>query len=216
MVGAFINATDLLHVFDIILGADNSTLTVLDTPFAIFGSRKPALPYFIWWYFLGISALSRNDAGADARAVAGLQSLLCLTMYHCQAKNFADLQRGLRYVNNSVIETIINNTFPPIRADTAILPATQRHIIVVGLDSLIAYVVMSGSTWLICFFILLSGTTSSRVKDTTYFPTLDFVVNTGVQPGHGPLVLQGQFPDLNSPKNQVRAAEKMTVKPATQ
>ena len=78
-IDASINATELLQAFDVILGADSSNSTLI-SPFAVFGSRKPALPYYIWWYFYGISALPKDNDVANARAVAGLQSLLTLTI----------------------------------------------------------------------------------------------------------------------------------------
>jgi hypothetical protein len=80
----------------------------------------PALPYFIWWYFHGIDTLPRND-------VAGLQSLLTLTIYHCQAKDFADLERGLGFDNSTAIGSAILSVFPTTEPDKAILPAVLRY-----------------------------------------------------------------------------------------
>ena len=130
----------------------------------------------------------------------------------------ADLKRGLGYINNSVIGRIVNDTFPTTNPDTAILPATQRHDIVVGRGSLIAYTVMSGSTWLVCLLVLLSGATSSRVreaKNTTSLPILDSVAKTQVQYEHGTLFSREKSSNLNSPEAQILAVEEMKVTLAT-
>jgi hypothetical protein len=156
---------------------------VLDSPFAAFGTSKPALPYYLWWYFRPISALPRDDAGANYRAVAGLQSLLALTIYHCQAKDFAELKRGLGFDNSSAIGRAILAVFPTAEPDTPILPAVLRYNIVVGRGSLIAYIVMSGVTWLLCLALVVgsSSAVARRVKDATNFPTLDFCTKCEVQ-----------------------------------
>jgi hypothetical protein len=99
-------------VFDIILDADNSNVTVLASSFAILDYRRPALPSWIWSYFLGFSKRARDKAGAYTRAVEGLQSLLCLTIYHCQAKTFADLKHGLGYDNGSAVGRKILSSLP--------------------------------------------------------------------------------------------------------
>lgn len=205
-IDALINATELLQAFDLILGADSSNSTLI-SPFAVFGSRMPALPYFIWWYFYGISALPRDDAAANARAVAGLQSLLTLTIYHCQAKDFADLERGLGFDNSTAIGNAILSLFPTAEPDTAILPAVLRYNIVVGRGSLVVYIVMSGVSWLLCAVILLAGSVSPvvrRAKETTGFPTLDFCTKCKVQEENGAQVSKPQLSNLDSLTTQER------------
>jgi hypothetical protein len=215
-VEALINATELLQAFDVILGVDSSNSTLV-SPFATFGARTPALPYFIWWYFHGISALPRDDAAANARAVAGLQSLLTLTIYHCQAKDFADLQRGLGFDNSSAIGSAILSLFPTAKPDTAILPAVLRYNIAVGRGSLIAYIVMSGVAWLLCALILLAGSVSPgarRAKDTTDFPTLDFCTKCEVQDEDGTQVSKEQLSGLDvlPMKERTMATVKMNIR----
>ena len=216
-VVAPINATELLQAFDIILGTSTSNFTELITPFAAFGSRKPALPYFIWWYFHGISGLPVHDAGANARAVAGLQSLLALTIYHCQAKDFADLQHGLGYNNSTAIGRMILSLFPTAERDTAILPAILRYNIVVGHGSLIAYVIMSGTVWLLCLVVLILGSANAaarRANGTTYFPALDVCTKYEVLDTDGEEVSKEQLLSLNSLplKRCVQETGKMKVR----
>ncbi|KAH8749690.1 hypothetical protein F5882DRAFT_488495 [Hyaloscypha sp. PMI_1271] len=215
-IDASINATELLQAFDIILGADSSNTTLI-SPFAVFGSRMPAPPYFIWWYFHGIDALPRNDAAGNARAVAGLQSLLTLTIYHCQAKDFVDLERGLGFDNSTAIGSAILSVFPTTEPDTAILPAVLRYNIVVGRRSLIAYVVLSGVSWLLCAAILLAGSVSPvvrKAKDTTAFPTLDFCTKCEVRDDIGAEVSKEQLSglDILTTKERTIAIAKMKVR----
>jgi hypothetical protein len=215
-IDASINAPELLQAFDIILGADSSNTTLI-SPFAVFGSRMPALPYFIWWYFHGIDALPRNDAAGNARAVAGLQSLLTLTIYHCQAKDFADLERGLGFDNSTAIGSAILSVFPTTEPDTAILPAVLRYNIVVGRRSLIAYIVLSGVSWLLCAAILLAGSVSPvvrKAKDTTAFPTLDFCTKCEVRDDVGAEVSKEQLSGLEilTTKERTIAIAKMKVR----
>ena len=216
-VSAQINAAELLQAFDVILGATTDNSTMLNSPFAVFGTSKPALPYYLWWYFHGISALPRDDAGANARAVAGLQSLLALTIYHCQAKDFAELKRGLGFDNSSVIGRAILSVFPTAEPDTPIFPAVLRYNIVVGRGSLIAYIVMSGVTWLLCLVALLIGSASAatrKVKDATNFPTLDFCMKCEVRGEDGGEVSKEHFSGMDSLdlRERVLAAGRMKVR----
>ena len=190
---------------------------MLITPYAAFGSPKPALPFYIWWYFHGISGLPLDAAGAKARAVAGLQSLLALTIYYCQAKDFGDMQRGDGYDNSSAIGRTLISLFPTAEPDTAILPAVLRYNIVVGRGSLITYIVISGITWLLCLFALSVGSVNSltrKAKDTTHFPTLDHYTKCEVQGEDGMQISKEQFLSLNSLtlKQRMAATGKMKVK----
>jgi hypothetical protein len=127
--------------------------------------------------------------------------LLALTIYHCQAKDFADLKHGLGYDNSTAIGRAILSLFPTVESDTAILPAVLRYNIVVGHGSLIAYVVMSGTAWLLCLVVLILGSANPaarRANGTTHFPTLDLFTKCEVLGTDGKEVPKEKFLSLNS------------------
>jgi len=155
-------------------------------------------------------------AGKHASFGAGPASVRDLG-YHCQAKDFADLQRGLGFDNSTDVGRTILSLFPAAEPDTAILPAVLRYNIVVGRGSLIAYIIMSGVSWLLCTVILLAGSVNPmvrRAKETTDFPTLDFCTKCEVQDDGGAEVSKERLLDLNrlTMKGKKFAIAKMNVR----
>jgi hypothetical protein len=124
------------------------------------GFNKAAAPLTIWEYFQGLYALSKGDCRANRRAINGLQSLLAIPIYHCQAKDFAELRKVLLSPGDT--ETaydgqIIISLFPVVLPDTDIFPALLRYTLNVGRCSLLAYVVLAGFTLTLCLVALIIG-----------------------------------------------------------
>ena len=182
-----ISATELLHVWDTVLGPVNkSTDFGIDLQLLGLGSNKPILPLSIWQYFQGLEDLSKKDLRANRRAIGGLQSLLASGIYHCQAKDFVELRRLLLSVQNSNLSNLgqdIISLFPEVEADTKFYPAAMRYNLRVGRRSLLAYVVISAVTLILCFAALLVATCTEvgrKVCDMTPFPSLNLMCDCRV------------------------------------
>ncbi|PGH18383.1 hypothetical protein AJ79_00450 [Helicocarpus griseus UAMH5409] len=214
-------APDLLESFDIALKSKNS-----ESPFAValaylgVGNNTATLPIYAWWYFRGVYDLAKQDLAARRRAINGLQSLLAVALYHCQDKGFSEL-RELGYAGDTAAGQAILNTFPAATRDTEapIYPAKLRYNLSIGRRTLIAYIVLGGTTLLLCFAALgLSAfsRTAANAQEPGFFPLVDFCTRCDVcHEDDGKVVTKKEFVDLGglSEKDQICEAMKMRVMP---
>jgi hypothetical protein len=209
-----IGAPELLQVFDTLLGPVNRTSTY-GRALTVIGldSNKPVLPLTVWQYFLGVLELSKNDCRANRRAITGLQSLLVIPIYHCQAKDFAELRRlllGLGTDNDSTVGQVILSLFPVVSPDTDIYPAVLRNTLQVGRRSLIAYVVLAGFTLTLCLVALVIGnrTLAGRgVRHMSPFQSLNVLTACEIQDENRDSIPQKDFLPLGRRTNRDKILE---------
>ncbi|KAH7313171.1 hypothetical protein BKA65DRAFT_558385 [Rhexocercosporidium sp. MPI-PUGE-AT-0058] len=176
-----INAKQLLQVFDVLVNTSNinATYESILAPLG-FASNQPIIPLVIWQYFQSLKQLSKIDRNANRRAVIGLQSLLAIPIYHCQAKDFSEFRRLLSTLADGhtldlALAADVLNSLPVVKLDTDIYPALMRFTVRIGGASLLAYVVLTGCTLFMC--IVTNGIASfakarKRFKNTMSFPLL--------------------------------------------
>ncbi|KAH7317804.1 hypothetical protein BKA65DRAFT_108317 [Rhexocercosporidium sp. MPI-PUGE-AT-0058] len=222
-----IAAPELLQVFKVLFSpADpNSAYGTFLTRLEIVGN-KPVEPLTIWQYFEGLAELSQKDNRVDRRAMIGLQSLLAIPIYHCQAKDFIELRQLLSaQVNNSaILETLgldIVNLFPIVEPDTDIYPALMSYTLEVGHGSLLAYIVLAGVTLSLCLGTNMAASFTNvggRFRHMGPFPLLTQLCDCKTTYGNGTSVLLKHFQDLEAGQRlsevslmQVKLAEKKAV-----
>lgn len=171
-----IGSSELLFVFDTILGRVNKTspfgtaLTLLDL-----STNTPVFPLTVWQYFEGLDKRVENDSGTNELAATGLQSLLALAIYHCQGKDFNELRRLLGGDEESEAQNIgqdIIDIFPSVEPDTDIVPAIVRYDLNVDHSILIPYIAIAGTTLALCFAIQIVRI-STNLGQSSPFPPLD-------------------------------------------
>ncbi|KAH6715881.1 hypothetical protein BKA61DRAFT_334378 [Leptodontidium sp. MPI-SDFR-AT-0119] len=210
-----IAASELLQVFKVLFSpADpNSTYgSFLDRLEIV--ANKPVEPLTVWQYFEGLVELSETDTRVDRRAMIGLQSLLAIPIYHCQAKDFIELrQLLLAQVNNSAIfETLgrdIINLFPIVEPDTDIYPAFMRYTLQVGHGSLIAYIALACVTLSLC--LVANATASITAVGKTFrhmgpFPLLTQICDCEIMDGNGRSVPLEHFREMEAGQRLSRAS----------
>jgi hypothetical protein len=216
-----VDASELRGVFQTLFSTSNVTSSFGSKLQRLgIGSNKPVMPFTIWQYFQGMAELSKNDSRADAKAVSGLQSLLAIPIYHCQAKDFAELRELLlKQINNStaIIQTLgqdIINSFPIVQPDTDVYPATIRWSLMVGRGSLLAYIILAGLTLLLCIFVNCLGSLTASRKNLTKmgpFPLLNHLCYCRIEDTNGQEIPLATFQTLCERK-RLREAAEMQVK----
>ncbi|KAG4436281.1 hypothetical protein IFR05_008221 [Cadophora sp. M221] len=191
-----IDAQQLLQVFDILVNTSDSS-TTYGSKFDLLGigPNRSLAPFIIWQYFQGLKDLAIIDKKANRRAIFGLQSLLAIPIYHCQAKDFIQLRQLLAakvddHTLNQTLGADIVNLFPVVNPDTDIYPALMRFTLHVGHGSILAYVVLAGCTLSVCTVVnviasFLGDKKGRRryCKDGTMSPDSRFVCKgSGVPP----------------------------------
>ncbi|KAE8445397.1 hypothetical protein EG329_013410 [Mollisiaceae sp. DMI_Dod_QoI] len=198
-----ITAPVLLDVFNVLFSTSNNTSKYGQALAAIgIGSNKPVEPFIIWQYFQGLAELAKNDTRANEKAQVGLQSLLTIPIYHCQAKDFAEMRHLLlEQIDNttSIVHTLgldIVNQFPIVAPDTDIFPAILRYSLQVGKASLVAYIVLAGITLLLCLIAtsLASCTALGRkFRHMGPFPALTQLCDCKIVNRNGTVVSSDDF-----------------------
>ena len=214
-----ITAPELLKAFQVLLSpADpNTTYGEFLSRLEIVGN-KPVEPLTIWQYFQGLADRSRTDSRVNRQAMMGLQSLLAIPIYHCQAKDFIELRRLLlaQIDNSPIFETLgvdIVNLFPVVEPDTDIYPATMRWTLVVGRGSLLAYIVLAGCTLFLCIVANAMATftdVGKRFKHMGPFPLFTHLCDCNTYRNEIPVPLKA-FHDLEADSRLINASE-MQVK----
>jgi hypothetical protein len=221
-----ISSPDLLGAFKTILGPTKSNP---DTTFLSYltllglGANKPVLPLSIWQYFEGLKELQVTNPQTTRRAITGLQSLLTIPIYHCQAKDFAELRRlliGLASNNtNADVQALgqsIVELFPDAEPTVPIYPAFLRYNLQVGPHSLLAYMVISTFTLLFCFVAQLIGSLTKpgrNVQGLSSLPTRNILTDFEIRDEKNELVLWETFMDMNrlSERDKLERMAKMKI-----
>ncbi|KAH7128296.1 hypothetical protein B0J11DRAFT_267154 [Dendryphion nanum] len=123
-------------------------------------------PAMVWANLKSISSLSPQNPAIATRAQDTFQCLLAIMLYYCQSSLFAstlsmyldpsigsfESPAGRRNTDKlRLFAQELHNEAPP---DTKVRYAIQRYRLVVGKDSLIAYIVLCGTALLVCISTL--------------------------------------------------------------
>ena len=143
-----------------------------------------AYPAYVWGCLKGVSALGSHDPAVATRAADVLQCLLAIMLYYCQPTLFA---RALSVpIRNSTMEadeglkTFTSDLLAAVPPDTQVMLAGLRYRILVGIATLIAYVVLCGTALVLCLIVLLLGSHSrfaGRVPKIDHFPIWDVLIH---------------------------------------
>jgi len=221
-----ISSPDLLGVFKTLLEPTKSNP---DTTFLSYltllglGANKPVLPLSIWQYFEGLKELQVTIPQTTRRAITGLQSLLTIPIYHCQAKDFAELRKlliGLASNNTNAAAQQLGQSivelFPDVEPTVPIYPAFLRYNLQVGPHSLLAYMVISSFTLLLCLVAQLIGSFTEpgrKAQDMSSFPTRNILTDFEIRDEKGKRVPRETFMDMNglSERDKLERMAKMKI-----
>ncbi|OQV00399.1 hypothetical protein CLAIMM_05896 [Cladophialophora immunda] len=174
-----LNSSDLLQAWDNFLGLAKSTDLTTSTTLEILGlgAGKFMFPAMIASMLNAITAVSSQSPALQTRAVNALQALLAIPIYFCQP-GYVERQ-ALSALPSNVLLTNYDKIILPdgLERNSPVYFTVSRNQIVVGLASIIAYVVLGGLALILCFIALGGATFTERsrhVPDTTAFPLLDF------------------------------------------
>lgn len=143
-----------------------------------------------------------------------MQSLLAIPIYHCQAKDYAELRQLLLGQLGGATNTFgqdLMSQFPSVDPDTAIYSALLRYSLQVGRGSLLAYIVLAGCTLLLC--AITSGLRSCtvvgrRCRNLGPFPLLTHLCDyKTVYADDG----DGSLPDIQDTKARLMKTAHMQV-----
>jgi hypothetical protein len=149
-----------------------------------------------------ISELMPLTPEARIKGVNAIQSLLALTLYYCQNGVMSQTilgadQTKLRPRPLDTYKVGVFEKQNPAQATVAL--AEIQYRIRVGRATLIAYIVISGITLLICFVVLVVGSVLELVKfdaEPTLWPALDFWTQCRVEECKGKVVTAQQRVEL--------------------
>ncbi|OAL34938.1 hypothetical protein AYO20_05899 [Fonsecaea nubica] len=214
-----LQSADLLGAWDNFLGLANSTDLTTSTTLEILGlgAGKFMFPAMIASMLNSITELSPHSPALQTRAVNALQALLAIPVYFCQT-GYIERQAVSELPSNILLTNYDNINLPAgLKRNSPVYFTVSRNQIVVGLASVIAYVILSGFVLILCFLALGGGVLTKRfshVPDTTSFPLLDFcrhcVVTTknGVPTTNGTLQSTERYDDIAIREMDVKMAKK--------
>lgn len=176
-------------------------------------------PAFVWACLKGVTSLGSQNPAVVTRAADALQCLFAIMLYYCQPSLYA--RAVMEPARNGTAAT---ETFKKFAADMVAIapPDTEvflsglRYQIVVGRATLLAYVLLSGVTLILCLGVLVFGSCSSiavKMPDTGPFPTWDSIMNCEVEYRSGAALDHGHYsPRALKGKRLVRAATDMKIR----
>ncbi|OAP58486.1 hypothetical protein AYL99_07576 [Fonsecaea erecta] len=198
-----LKSTDLLQAWDNFLGLANDTDLTTSTTLEILGlgAGKFMFPAMIASMLNSIAELVSRSPALQSRAVNSLQALLAIPIYFCQT-GYIERQVVSELPSNILFTNYDNIVLPNgLERNSPVYFTVSRNQIVVGLASVIAYVVLSGLTLVLCFMALGAATFTERsrhVPDTSAFPLLDFCRHCIVTTKHGMPTIKGPLQGTES------------------
>jgi hypothetical protein len=183
-----------------------------------------AYPIFIWGFLEGAKTLAIDDPAFSTRGADTVQSLMGMIMYFGQPSVYAQALKsaGVTTSNTSngtdalsSFAADMETLAPP---DVPIYLANLRYQVVVGQDTLTAYMAISGFTLLVCLCIIVYSMltpAAAKVPRTTAFPAWNKEVNCVVKNERGESQsgsnAEGVVRSLTE-REMIESARKMTVK----
>lgn len=203
-----VDSSEILQAWDNFLATGTSADDQLQLALSILGGGygKFLFPGMVAWYLNSITAIAADNPAADTRGVNALHALLAIPLYYCQT---GALERAaMPSLPSSVFldgDDAVNSTGD---TGTRMSLAMLRNEVFVSRATLVAYVLLSTATLLLCFVALGIGSLTSRAKripETTSFPVLDFCTNCVVIGPDGSATASSAFCSVKERKG----AEKM-------
>ncbi|KAH7378281.1 hypothetical protein BKA66DRAFT_148319 [Pyrenochaeta sp. MPI-SDFR-AT-0127] len=197
---ANVDASDLLNALNVILATDNrvaspftpdvsgnSTEVVPSNP--ILGSPTHFFGRLVAGHMYRIGRLKLSTSiEAHWRGTNALQNLLAITLFYCQ--NGVLSQTVLPFLSNStaIPDFYGRGAFEQSEKSSLVSFATTRYKLKVGRGTLVAYIILSGLTLLICITALIFGSLLELVSydaEPTLWPCLDFYTQCRVEDSNG-------------------------------
>ncbi len=173
-----VKSSEILQAWDNFLGVGGAKgLNQQAMSLLGLGAGKFLFPGMVGWFLNSITALSaEGNPSAETRAVNALQSLLAIPLYWCQTGTIERLAMSslpsAQFINAGDALNITG-----IDRNTRVSLAVLRNEIAMSRGTLVAYVVLTSLTLIICIVALSIGSFMERSKaipETTSFPAMDF------------------------------------------
>ncbi|KAE9378400.1 hypothetical protein N431DRAFT_501051 [Stipitochalara longipes BDJ] len=199
-----ISSLQILEAYDHLLFDTTTLLNNGSTPLPLFSGTS--FPTFLWIAepeFSDQSAidLAAIDLGPSTAAYSTLQSLLAFPMYFCQngiARRLLPGAMDSKSVSNPGLSLLFSQfSEPPERSSPASL-AYHRYEVTVSFETLIAYIILSGTALLACSVVHIVMSLSSRVgrgsqrPRLSRFPTLDLFMHCTIEDENRYVIYQGR------------------------
>lgn len=182
-----IKSMEVLEAMKVILNttapASNSTTTnpILGSPNHFFGR-------LIAGHMYRISKIMEENPSARVKGVNAVQSILGMALFYCQNGVLGQTVLPNAPGAKSTKENYSSGAFEKQQKTAMVALARTRYRIEVGRGTLIAYIVLSGSTLLICIIALVIGSIIELMKldaEPTLWPALDFYTQCRVEDTNG-------------------------------
>lgn len=187
---ANVDAPDLLNALKAILNTTAPTLNstsenpVLGMPSHFFGRLVAGHMY-------RIGMTMKANPATRIKGVNALQSILALTLFYCQNGILGQTVLPFAPANNATRVGYQTGAFSQQDKSAKIALAETRYRIEVGHATLLAYIVLSGVTLLICLLALIVGSIMELVNldaEPTLWPALDFWTQCRVEDRNGKVI----------------------------
>ena len=186
-----INSSDLLSAMEVILNVTvpeaNSTDAnpILGSTTHFFGRLAVAQMYRV------STIMASNPTTARFKGVNALQCFLGITLFYCQ--NGILSQTVLPFAPNATATQVANQVgaYQKQKKTATVALASTHYELRVGRGTLIAYIVLSGLTLLICLLALIVGSVLELAQfdaEPTLWPSLDFYTQCRVEDKNGKVV----------------------------
>ena len=192
-----VNSAEILQAWDNFLGV-NAADDVIGQALSMFGSGSGdfLFPGMVGSFLNSISAIAIENPAADTRGVNALQSLLAIPLYWCQTGFIERLAMSSLPSSAFLANADSLNIAEGIERGAQIFLVVLGNEIVVSRATLVAYVLLSSLTLILCCVALSIGsftTRARRIPETTLFPVLDFCTKCIVGSSGGIVTRGGPF-----------------------
>lgn len=185
---ANLDSAELLSAFTVILNT-----TVPDEPdvsSSILGTPSHFFGRLIAGHMYRIGKGMQTNPTTRVKGINAVQSLLGLVLFYCQNGILA--QTVLPFAPNSGGQSqLTSGAFQDEQKTAIVALAETKYRIKVGRATLIAYIVLSSVTLLVCILALVIGSILELVKfeaEPTLWPSLDFWTQCRVEDGNGKVI----------------------------
>jgi hypothetical protein len=217
-----LSSSQILEAYDHLLLDTTTLLNDGSTSLPLFSGTS--FPTFLWMVEPEFSNQSAIDPGTSIEVYSTLQSLLAIPMYYCQNGIVRRLLPGVmdaKSVSNPGLSLLFSLLSEPPERSSPGSFAYHRYEVTVSFGTLIAYIVLSGTTLLACSVVLVVMSLSShvgrggRLPRLSRFPTLDLFMHCTIEDENRYVIYQGRsgfFPVDTSQRSLRKWLSKISIK----
>jgi hypothetical protein len=194
-IPANIPATELLSALRAILNTTIPETIGLSKSNPILGIPTQFFGRLIAAHMYRTSEIMEHNPEGRLRGVNALQSLLALTLYYCQNGVLGQTIFAGNKTEDGHYRPLTNYQVGPFAGkhprNATVAHAETQYTIQVGRATLIAYIVLSSATLLICILVLVVGSLLELVHfdaEPTLWPVLDFWTQCRVEDSDGKVI----------------------------